>query len=406
MFNTQEYDTDFSVDSKNSKVSIGFMFNGATTIVSGFNNSTTGHPGGILGSCFKPVSLEGIGGDTYPMQSGMLPKPIGVDLIYRFAEQDVVLMENSGDEIVYAAFTLGAEASFLSHISSTAIIVECQARPAGAISRDDFTATSDFKVVNNTIGNTSYPIDVTCSFFKVMGPSDISLKEWPETTTIPDLTELVYESCSIPVYVYNDSKPKVNKIGSYNGVLIKIKLKDTIKDVIDTLFSVSQDTLFRVVINPIFTTHTSVVGKSRIVYPDKSIPVDDLTHLVFTSVKSRNESPTHYRVIVKSGDVILVDGSSTGEYHYNNIVGMNEDINPFRFFYSDKSKVNSLQTGQIRYDGSHNPGTGVPKDTGVNIIVEVNENLAFKLRSFSSIEVEIYSNDGVRGYTTNLWSLN
>ena len=49
MFNTQEYDTDFSVDSKNSKTSIGFMFNGATTVVSGFNNSTTGHPGGILG---------------------------------------------------------------------------------------------------------------------------------------------------------------------------------------------------------------------------------------------------------------------------------------------------------------------------------------------------------------------
>lgn len=29
------------------------------------------------------------------------------------------------------------------------------------------------------------------------------------------------------------------------------------------------------------------------------------------------------------------------------------------------------------------PGTGVPKDTGVNVIVEVNENLAFKIRSLN-----------------------
>lgn len=406
MFNTQEYDTDFAVDSKNSKTSIGFMFNGATTIVSGFSNTTTGHPGGILGSCFKPVTLENIGGSSYPLQSGMLPKPIGIDMIYRFTEQDIVLMENNGTEIVYAAFTLGSESSFLSHISSTAIVVECQAMPSGDISRDDFSSVSNFKIVNNTIGNNSFPIDVTCSFFKVKASSDIILKEWPETTLIPDLTELVYESCSIPAYVYNDSKPRVNRVGAYNGVLIKIKLKDTIKDVIDTLFTVSQDTLFRVIINPIFTTHTSVVGKTRVIYPDKSTPVDDLTYIVFTSVKSRNESPTHYRIIIKSGETVLVDGSSTGEYSYNNIIEMNEDINPFRFFYSDKSKVNTLQTGQIRYDGSHDPGTGVPKDTGINVIVEVNENLAFKIRSFSSIEVEIYSNDGVRGYTTNLWSLN
>ena len=406
MYNKLDFDTEFDQDSQNTRRTIGFRFNGETITVSGFSNDASGYAGGILGSVFKPVSYPVINDSVFPIKHDLLTNPIAVDLVFRFVEDDIVLMDSTDTELMYSAVSIALESSIPSHISSSVVISKCQSRDPAGIERIHFESLSDYIALSNVSTETNYPIKILASTFRVKSNSPYVMDEWPEVTRIPDLSELIYESCSIPQVIYNDSKPKVNRLGGYNGLLLKIELKEQeeLKNIIKGIFAPTEDTLFRIFINPIFTTHTSVKGKVRILHPKKTSPIEDLTHIIFSCVSSNLDSPTHYRVILKSNDEILVDGSSTGEYGYLPSLNMNPLISPFRWLYSNYDTLLPIESGQIRYDGANDTDTGVPKKNSENIVLEVNENLAFKLRSYKTIEIEIYANDGVRGYTTNLWS--
>jgi hypothetical protein len=405
MFDVMNYETDFHPDSKNVRVSNLCKFNGQTLVISGFENSVA-IPGPINGTCFRLASIPAIDDGILPIQNSSVQKPISVDLVYRFTEQDVVLMESNGIELDFAAYTLGYQGGSHVNISSTSIIVNCQPRVNPEIERSEFEVLDSYKMVNNTFNEKDdYPLEVTYSEFRVKTNTREVANEWPIMNRLSELSELIYKGCSHSVPVYNDSKSPINKNGAYTGILIKIKLKDNIKEIIDSHFTVTEDTLFRIIINPIFTTHTSISGKARVLYPIRTTPVDDLNFIVFTSVKSVLPSPTHYRITLEYENQLLVDGSSTGEYRCNPILNISENINPFRFFYGKTDSLTPLQKGQIRYDGTHDGMIGVPSTSHESIVVEVNESVAFKLRDYSLITVTIYATDGTRNKITNLWSI-
>jgi hypothetical protein len=404
MYNYANYNTKSADDSKNYRKSIGFTFNGEKTVVSAFENASTGIKGNITGSCFRIMDYPVVNDGIFPIQNQSIQKPFGVDFFYRIAEDDITVMGSNGNELLLSTITTGVVSSIVFNISSSCFLIKCGPKLSGPIERESFDNVDKYIGMNNISTETNFPFEISLSEVKIKNQTEVSFLEWPNVITLDDLSPMVYERCSIPTIIKNDSIPKVNNLDESSAFSIGIKLKDNLLSIIKSKFILTEDTLFKIIITPIYSAYTSIKGKMKILYPYGIYTLEDLTHLIFTAVKSTNDSPTHYRLVIKGDGVMIVDGASTGEYKYDTSLGMNIDIKPFRFMYSMFSGLKTLQTGQIRYDGNHSDN-GAPKSDSINIIVELNEALVFKLRSYSNVSVDIYANDGTRNYNTNLWSI-
>ena len=404
MYNHVKYNTNPSEDSKNIRKSVGFTFNGERVVVSSFENNSTGIKGNIFGSCFRVIDYPIVDDGIFPIKNDSIQKPIALDFFYRITEDDITLMDSSNAELLLSTITTGISSSILFNISSSCFLIKCGPKTGTSIERESFDSVLEYVAMNNISSETNYPFDISVSDVKIKNQTPATFYEWPTVISMEDLSPIVYERCSIPTLVKNDSVPRINKIEENTAFSLGVKLKDNLLAIIKSKFSLTGDTLFRIILNPIFSTYSSIQGKTKVLYPYGVSPVEDLTHIVFTASKSFSSSPTTYRLVLKGDGAIIVDGSSTGEYKYDLSIGMDTNIKPFRFYYSTSSGLKPLQTGQIRYDGSHND-IGVPKNGSINIIAEINEALVFKLRSYSTVSVDIYANDGTRNYNTNLWSI-
>lgn len=404
MYSFIKYSDAYSDDSFNERVSYAYIFNGERVIASGFNNTSVGTKGEITGSCFKSVKFGDPISDLSPVPNDTSPDPIALDLVYSVEDQNVVLMASSVSDLTVATISLNTVGASFYSVSSSATFIKVGTRPVGAISRATFNNVVSQITVNNTTTEQNYPFKVNYSYSNIQTGGALALQEWPNRTTLHDFSTVYYPTCSIPQRIYNDSLPRTNRIGQVSALTLSIELKDGIKEMIDTLFSPTVDTLFRIVLHPIYTAVSSVYTKSRILFPFASDPIEDLTHIIFSATESVLRSSMHYRVIIGTKDNIVVDGTSTGEYDYGNDLSEMADIKPFTFYYTDGARVRPMGTEQLRFDGEKNPLGGSPKSVARNIIVKLNESLIYRLRDYRNLNIEIYSNDGTRSYHSNLWS--
>lgn len=408
MYNTTDYNDTYSNDSFSERRALGYEFNGERLAVVGWKNETLGTKGEILGTCFKVAKFSSLNDNIYPISNDSVPDPIAVDMYYDFTNQEVLLYASSETELFFSTTSLGVLGGVHYSVSATATISEVMtvASLVGTpIERSFFEAVGTYQTLNNISTESNFPFEITAAHPNTTLGNTVALQEWPHATTLEDYTSLVYDACNVPTIIYNDSVPKINVINQSSAIAIRVKLKDNMKQIIDNLFTVTEDTLFRILLHPMFIATSSVYTKSRIIYPFVTEPIDDLTHIVFTATESITDASTQYRLTISDGATVLVDGASTGEYNYDVSLTELDALNPFTFYYTNTTSVIPMGTGQLRFDGIKNEYIGAPKGVAKNIVVKLNETLVFKLRSYRNLKINIYSNDGSRGYYTNLWSI-